>query len=191
MRIHAVSIVAPCCSIWSMTDFVYEWTRMLSLWNKADKTMNAHCIPPKDQEKSFWSLMNASLHWVYMKNEFSCLIPGLCDLQENSSRADVVQDDLTDTGRLMQPNENKYFFLFLKTRRMKWIIKIRSDRAFQNLFSVCALIQHARQPDVIQNTARELLDRFILWVVYCSCIMFMCSTSDSVAGNTCFRGQTN
>ena len=85
----------------------------------------------------------------------------------------------------------KYFFLFQKTRRMKWIIKIRSDRAFQNLFSVCALIQHARQPDVTQNTARELLDRFMLWVVYCSCIMFMCSTSDSVAGNTCFRGQTN
>ena len=51
-----------------------------------------------------------------MNNEFSCLIPGLCDLQENSSRANVVQDDLTDTGRLMQPNENKIFFLVPKNK---------------------------------------------------------------------------
>ena len=70
----------------------------------------------------------------------------------------------------------KYFFLFPKTRRMNWIVKIRSERALQNLFSARALIQHARQPDVTQNTATELLDRFMLCVVYCSCIMFTCNT---------------
>ena len=52
-------------------------------------------------------------------------------------------------------------------------------------------MQHARQPDVTQNTATELHDRFMLRIVYCSCIMFTCSTSDLAARNTCFRGQTN
>ena len=65
MRLHAVSIASPWWSIWSMTDFVHEWTGTLSLWKKAGKAMNAHYIPLKSSEKSFRSLMNASLHWIY------------------------------------------------------------------------------------------------------------------------------
>ena len=52
-----------------------------------------------------------------LNNEFSCLIPGFCGLQENSSRGNAVQDDLTGAGGLMQPDENKIFFLVPKNKK--------------------------------------------------------------------------
>ena len=113
-------------------------------------------------------------------DEFSCLIPGLCGLKENSSKTNAKQDDLTHAIGLTQPNENNIFFL------------VPQNKTFKNRLSASALIQHGKQPDVTQNTAMELLDRFMLYVVYCSCIyMFTCSTNDLAAGNACFRGRTN
>ena len=143
MRIHAVSTVSPWWSIWSMTNSVHEWTGTLSLWNKADKAMNAHSIPPEGSGKSFRSLMNASLHWICWIMNFHVLIPGLCGLQKNGSGANAVQDDLTGAGGLTQPSENKIFFLVPqnKTKELNYQNQIR--KSVQNLFSAGALIQHA------------------------------------------------
>ena len=116
-------------------------------------------VGPKSSLRPF---MHRALH--LLNNEFSCLIPGLCGLQENISRA----NNLTGAGGLTQPNENKIFFLVPKNKT--------NELNYQNLFSACTLVQHARQSDVTQNTATELLDQFMLCIVYCLCIMLTCST---------------
>ena len=97
-----------------------------------------------------------------------------------------MQDDLTGAGRLTQPNENKIFFLAPKNKTNELNYQNQIRKSIQNLFSACTLLQHVRQPDVIQKTATKLLDWFMLCIVYCSCIMFTCSTSDFAAGNACF-----
>ena len=113
-------------------------------------------------------------------DEFSCLIPDLCDLKENISRTNALQDDPIRAIGLTQSNKSNIFFL------------LPQNKTFKYRFSASTLIQHGRQPDVTQNTATELLDRFMLYVVYCSCIyMFTCSTNDLAAGNACFLGRTN
>ena len=53
----------------------------------------------------------------------SCFIPGLC-LQENSSRANTVQDDLTSTGGLTQQllcvqERTESFYLFPKIKHSR------------------------------------------------------------------------
>ena len=58
-------------------------------------------VGPKSSLRPF---LHRALH--LLNNEFSCLIPGLCGLQENISRA----NNLTGAGGLTQPNENKIFF---------------------------------------------------------------------------------
>ena len=54
------------------------------------------------------------------------------------------------------------------------LLKIKSERANQNLFSTyspkIALIQHARQPDLtqIRKSEHSKGDQFMLFVAYCS-----------------------
>ena len=137
--------------------------------------------------KSFRSLMNASLHWIYWIMNFHVWYLAFAVFRKTAQERTPCKTTWPARADWRSLMRTKCFFLFPKSRRMNWSIKIRSERAFQNLFSACALIQ----PDVTQNTATELLDRFMLCVVYCSCIMFMWSTSDLAAGKACFRGRTN
>ena len=60
--------------------------------------------------KKFSILDECFLALNLLNNEFSCLIPGLCVLQENSSRANGVKDDQTGAGGLTQPNAKKTLF---------------------------------------------------------------------------------
>ena len=70
------------------------------------------------------------------------------------------------------------------------LLKIKSERANQNLFSTyspkIALIQHARQPDLtqIRKSEHSKGDQFMLFVAYCSLYARAC---DKVAENACFQ----
>ena len=114
-------------------------------------------------------------------------IPGLC-LQENSTRANAVQDDLQ---LLCAQERTNYFFLFPKIRRSNWNTKIRSKRANQSLFSTCSL--KSLWYNVLENLTRHRTQRRRL-IHAVRCLLFIvctCSACDEVAGNACFRGRIN
>ena len=124
-------------------------------------------------------------------NEFSCLIPGLCDLQENSSRANAVQDDLIGAGGLTQPNENKIIF-FCSPKQHEWTELSKSDQKERSkIFSLLGLWYNMLENMTWHRTQRRnsmIGSCCPLFIVHALCSR---ASSDLAVGNACIRGRTN
>ena len=140
------------------------------------ETKQTNCILPEGSEKSFRSLMNASLHWIYWMMNFHVQYLAFAVFRK-------IAQELTGAGAggLTQPNEDKIFSCSQKQDEWTWSIKIRSERAFQNLFSACALIQ----PDV----TTEHSDRLSSSIGSC-CALFIVHALCSRAAQVIWRPET-
>ena len=185
MRIHAAPMVSLWWNIWSMTDFVHEWTGMLSLWNKADKAVTVHCLPSKAWKK-FPILDECFLALNLLNN--SRFIPVFREIAQRRMLCKVTWLAQVDwcSNCFVLKREQNIFCLVPKNKRSNWNTKIRSERVNQSL-SLLVL------QNMLDNLTWHRTQRLrSIHAVRCLLLMVCtCSECVEVAWNACFRGQTN